>query len=455
MFARSLCCLALVGLLPAAIAGIDLDREIILAPVSGDSVADAEIRRWQQRVDAPAARLADYERLGWAFVTKARRSLDPGFYKLAEKTADVMDAQFGAAPDAALLRGHVYHNLHRFAEAEIIARSLVERRGTPEDLALLSDVVIEQGKVEEAISVLQRLANFRPGPEVDSRIAHVRWLKGDLRGAIAAMTQAARETSPLDAESLAWIYVRLAGFYLQSGDVAQADSDVTAALKNLPDFAPALLARGKVRLAQHQPNQAVEALARAVEINPLPEYQWWLADALHLCGENVKADAVQAEMARHGDAADPRTYSIFLATSRGAAELALSLARAELETRADVLTHDAVAWATWAKGDMAEAGREIRLALAEGTRDPRLLLHAAVIATAAGKLDDARTFFAGCERGAAALLPSERALLDGIKLQRAALSSPAIGRDEAPLFNPSPSAQPMMHSDSVAAAERL
>src|SRR5205085_2038715 len=147
-----------------------------------------------------------------------RCSLDAGFYKLAEKTADVIDARFGPNLDTRLLRAHVLHNLHRFQEAERIARDLVTERGTPADLAWLSDVLVEQGNLAEGIELLQRLANLKPGPETDSRIAHVRWLKGDLKGALTAMQTAREAADPRDFELTAWLDTRRAGLQLQDGN---------------------------------------------------------------------------------------------------------------------------------------------------------------------------------------------------------------------------------------------
>jgi tetratricopeptide (TPR) repeat protein len=270
-----------------------------------------------------------------------------------------------------------------------------------------------------------------------------------LNGAIAAMEQAARETTALDAESLAWIYTRLSGFYLQAGDLGRAQRFARAALRSLPEFPPALLADGKIRVARRDMPAAIAEFARAAELNPLPEYQWWLADTYHLSGDEVRADAVRAQIAQHGATSDPRTFAVFLATNRRSTETALTLARAELQTRGDVLTHDSVAWAAWAAGDIAAANRAIQAALAEGTKDPRLLLHAAVIAKAAGKADDARSFFTACERGAAALLPGERALLDGMQ-EGASSSTPASCGDGTSHPEMQQNAEPMMRGESVA-----
>ena len=57
-----------------------------------------------------------------------------------------------------------------------------------------------------------------------------------------------------------------------------------ASLRTVPDYAAALLARGRIQLAQKKPVEAVETLTRAARLNPLPEYQWALADALRLAG---------------------------------------------------------------------------------------------------------------------------------------------------------------------------
>lgn len=160
---------------------------MVLAPSSGDEREDADIRQWQERVRAPGAKAESYDRLAWAFVAKARRTLDAGYYKLAETTADVRDAKFGADTESRLLRGHVLHNLHRFREAELVARQLVGERGIATDFALLSDALMEQGKLTEAIQACQQLVNLKPGVEAYSRIAHLRWLKGDLAGATAMM----------------------------------------------------------------------------------------------------------------------------------------------------------------------------------------------------------------------------------------------------------------------------
>lgn len=402
-------CSASVALGSAAATNLNL--EIVLAPHSGAAAEDTEIARWQERAGAPGASAAMFERLGWAYVAKARRTLDAGFYKLAEKTADAMDAQFGASAEARVLRGHVLHNLHRFREAEAVARQLVAERGQPADFALLSDALIEQGKMTEGVAALQRMVDLRPGVEAFSRIAHVRWLKGDLGGATAAMETAWQASRADDAETRAWLLVRLAGYALQRGEPARAGELAEQAITLLPDYAPAMLASGRALLAQGKTAAAITRLARAEALNPLPEYQWWLADALAAAGRTADAAGVEERLVKRGATEDPRTFALFLATRRTDADRAVRLARAELGERADVFSHDALAWALFAQGDLAAADGAMRLALKEGTRDARLSLHAGEIARAAGRADEARLHFGHAGEAAGTLLPCERAAL--------------------------------------------
>lgn len=403
------CALSLLWIAP--LRAFDLAREIVLAPQAGDAPEDRAVAEAQARAARDGAGAREWTRLGWAYVAKARRAQDAGAYKLAEKTCDVIDAQFGADEGSQLLRGHALQNLHRFAEAEKLARGLVADAATPAALALLADALMEQGKLAAAIEVLERLAQTKPGPDTEARIAHVRWLRGDLPGAIAAMESALRMTSARAAEPRAWMLTRLSGYALQAADVRRALVLADAALQEAQNYPPAQLARGRALVALGQTREAIAAFRGVVEATRSPEAQWWLADALRAAGEMAEAQRVEAALKRYGEAEDPRTLALFLATRGEAPALALRLAREELAQRADVFSHDALAWALRASGDTAGAVEAMRAARKEGACDARLALHAALIASASGDGADAAALFAGAHEGRWTLTPSERALL--------------------------------------------
>jgi tetratricopeptide (TPR) repeat protein len=382
-----------------------------LAPGPQQNDRDRDITRAQEEArGTPHAKQA-LERLGYLYVARARVSNDPGDYKLAEMAAACLDSRYPGEASALLLRGHVLHQLHRFGEAEGIARALVARRDFVLDYGLLGDVLMEQGRLAEARHAYQRMIDLKPFYQSYTRAAHLRWLKGDLDGAIELMRLAVGSASPRDPESVAWAWTRLAMYQLQADRLTEAAAAADTALRLLPDYASALLARGRIFLAANRPSDALEMLRRAARLHPLPEYQWALADALRLQGLDPEASAVEDELTARGAFADPRTLALYLATRRSEPAKAMTLSEQELQTRADVFTLDAHAWALAASGRIDEAREEIGRAVAEGTEDGRLFLHAGVIHAAAGRPREAKRWLRKAESLRAMLLPSESAEL--------------------------------------------
>jgi len=171
-------------------AGVD-PCAIALLPQSGTDALDREISHAQDHARTGPDSLIWFERLGWLFTAKARRSYDPGYWKLAEQCGRCMMSRKPHSPEGLLLLGHALDSLHRFHEAETLARELVDTRGLYLDWGLLGDALMEQGRLAEAIDAYQRMIDLKPGPQAYSRGAHVRWLKGDLQGAIELARMAA------------------------------------------------------------------------------------------------------------------------------------------------------------------------------------------------------------------------------------------------------------------------
>ena len=393
---------------------------VILVPHTGADRVDGEIRQRQEQIRAGRQPDTALEQLGWLFVTKARASFDPGYYKLAEQCAFALEKQ--TAPDLStrsnwvqstrLLRGHVLHNLHRFKEAEPLARELVAQRGSPMDFALLGDVLMEQGQLDAAVDAYQKMMDRSPDSRAYARVAHLRWLKGDLSGAIAAMQVAVGAVGSRDTESAAWMQTRLAFYQFQAGNFLLANRACDAALNRQTNYAPAQLIRGRILLAGGKNADAAEQFLAALKSSPLPEYYWAASEALTAADRAEEARQMEALLHRHGVTDDPRTYALFLATREVQPALALKLAREETQQRADVFTYDSLAWAYCAAGEMSPAQQNITRALAEGTQDARIFLHAAVIAQRNGDVVGAKNFLKETYTRRHLLWPSERKHLE-------------------------------------------
>ena len=223
------------------------------------------------------------------------------------------------------------------------------------DFGLLGDTLMEQGRVMDAAEAYQKMIDLKPFYQSYTRAAHLRWIRGDLQGAIEMMNSAVKSASLRDRESVAWAYSRLAYYELQRGRLVEAGRMAEASLQYVPDYAAALLARGRVELAQNKYTDAVKTLEHAARLNPLPEYQWTLSDALRLLNRNEEAAALERQLMQDGLASDPRTLALYLSTRGNDGGKAVDLARREMGNRRDVFTLDALAWALASTGQVREA----------------------------------------------------------------------------------------------------
>src|SRR6266496_74758 len=146
----------------ASVPAFDDPLAVVLAAQTGDSRIDKEISRLQQQIRSRRNLQLGLERLGWAFVAKAREIFDPGFYKLAEKCAQCIQKGNPQSQEAMLLRAHVLQNLHRFNESETLARRLVQERGLRFDYGLLGDALMEQGELGDAVEAYRQMMNLKP-----------------------------------------------------------------------------------------------------------------------------------------------------------------------------------------------------------------------------------------------------------------------------------------------------
>ena len=415
---------------------------IALVPHEGETTTDQRIARLQDSVRraesrTPRSRARWMEQLAWAYVAKAREALDPGYYTLAEQCAECIESATTTQSTAALLlRGHVWLNMHRFHDAESVARQLVERRGRWFDHALLGDALVETGRLDEAVLPYQTMADLRPGPEAYIRIAHLRRLKGDLVGAVDLFRRAAGSFGPGAPEAAAWSFTQLARTELSAGRREACRRAVEAALRLAPSYAPALLVQGRLDLAVGEYERALSLLRNAERAQPMPEYRWALIEALSATGRTEEAQQLEQRFLATAVYDDPRTLSLYLASQSQQPAEAIRLARAELTSREDAMTLDAMAWSLFANGEAHEARSWAERALATGTREARLFLHAGLIALAAGDHRTARRWLNSARSTADTLYPSERSRLDEASAAVADSSVATVSRREAPISKP-------------------
>jgi tetratricopeptide (TPR) repeat protein len=378
-------------------------RALALAPPPRGAPMEEELSRIEQTVRNNPRKLDAWISLGNGWVRQARRSGDPGFYLNAAACASLALDVEPDAPSALSLRALAELNEHRFADARATARRVLTQR--PEDaeaLGLLSDAELELGHFDAAAAAAQQMMDVKPNLPSYSRASYLQWLQGDVAGA----KESAREAidsgwAQHDVEPLAWVFVQAAMLFWHQGDYLGADAGFDQALVLIPDYAPALVGKGRVAMAAGDGARAAALFRKALAKTPLVETQALLADALEMSGDAHGAGAAREAALREGRQRD-RLSAALLLTSRGeSARDALALLEEERKVRGCVYLDDAYAWALYRAGRYAEAQAASDRARALGTQDARLLFHAGAIRLARG---DA----AGAElvRRAVALNPS-------------------------------------------------
>ncbi|MBL9115801.1 MAG: tetratricopeptide repeat protein [Verrucomicrobiaceae bacterium] len=393
---RILAC-ALVGSLPLGLFGHVSDLppvsgELAFAPVEGH----AAITKHQEALKKSPGDAVLLERLGRLFISTARLKLDDKYYANAEACGFLL----GETAAGLLLRGHCLLAAHRFHDAEDVARRLLKLRQEMQDHALLGDALMEQGLLEDALPVYQAMIDAKPCLPSYSRVAHFRWLKGDVEGAMEMAEQAIACGSYRDPEPLAWVTTRLAFYQWQAGKLDLALQTAGRAEQLVAGYAHASFIKGRVYLAKGDFKAAAASLEVAARSLKLPEVMWALEDT-----RGGKMD--EAHMR-----ADGRSAALYLATRGLLSEEALALAKAETLARRDVFTWDAVAWAQLRAGEPQAAAVSARRALVEGTEDARILLHAGLIFQSAGDPVQSAQLLTRARALRFQLLPSEQALLD-------------------------------------------
>jgi tetratricopeptide (TPR) repeat protein len=323
--------------------------------------------------------------LASAYIQKVRETTD---FSYLDRAAEVIASVLAMEPsnyEALRLRSEVELERHNFAKVVEVSRELTKAApNDPWNWGTLGDALIELGRYDEAADAFQTMVNLRPDLTSYNRVAHYRFLTGDMAGAIRIMNMAVTAGSSAP-ENVAWCLVELGGLYVKKGSLAEARAAYETALRTFPAYHSAHAGLGRVLALEGDTKGAIEQYRRAQAITPLPDYSAALYD-LYLKDGQSRAANQQMQlievMDRLGQAAKEKTnrnLALIYADHDRNLPRALELAKAELESRRDIYSWDAYAWALYKNGQLDEARSAIKEALKLGTPDPLLKRHASLI----------------------------------------------------------------------------
>lgn len=338
--------------------------------------------------NAPAAvMLAD------ALLRQTRVSGNAGLAREAERVLLGVLSHDSERYDARRMLAAAYLSQHRFADS---LREAERCRTIRSDDAwvwgVIGDAHIERGEYNEAFDAFDRMAAIKPTAAAYARVSYARELRGDLPGALQTMRMAAEATSAHDPESLAWHHAQLGHLHLEMGQLGDARREFLKSSHAFPEHPFAQIGLARVAEASGDVRTALHLVMALLEKSPTPADLAYSGDLMAKLGQADEAERQYrlAEAAWRTDAPDPSRLARFLAEHGRRPDEAIVIGEQARIDRNDIFTADALAWAYFQTGRLEKANTMMELALRTGTRDRTIRAHAAEIARAASRTQQAR-----------------------------------------------------------------
>lgn len=367
-------------------------RALAYSPGQGQTedlirTSQAAARRFPDRAES-------YVGLATAFIRRSRETGRVELLRLADDAVKAALSRDASQPQARALRILLLQEDHRFTEARDEAVRLLTVRSSDHTAHVLhGDALLELGHYSAAHDAYQRALTLRPDLRSYDRGGYLRWLNGNVEGALELYRLALDAGSTRDPESTAWVRCDIADLEWNRGNLDAAQREVDEALALIADYMPALRLRARLHVARGRRADAVAILEGLVARRHLVEDLLWLAELLQAEGRTEDAEARVEEAVRlRRD--DPRALALHYARHRSNPDEALTLAERELRARSSIHSRAVVALALGRLGRTREALDQIGRARSMRTPDARLALYEAVIRLRAGDTAGAREAYA-------------------------------------------------------------
>lgn len=372
---------------PQAVAQEEAPARLPKLALGFDASENPAIAAAQERLKATPEDPEAYVGLASAFLREAR-SKGAAHRVYARDVIEVGFVRIGDAPRLRLLSAMLLLDEHKFDQVIAAANALAaDLPYDPTPRLLIGDASLELGRYADAEQAYEVAIELRPDLRSYNRIGYMRWLYGDFDGAVAALEMALDSGSARDPESMAWCFADLGAMYLRRGETEFAQKAAQRALELVPEYAPAISLQGRVARERGDLAGAQALLARAAERSSSAESLLWSVEIDRALAKDTTAALEEAlAMAEH----DPRPAAHFLARHGEQPKLALALAELELQARENIWSWDTLALAAARAGQPERARTAMTKALALGTKDAELTLHAALVELLAGDVDAAR-----------------------------------------------------------------
>lgn len=339
--------------------------------------------------------------LAQAYLQEAQQSLQEAYYlPKAQSRIDAVLAEENNNFEALALQASLYNTLHQFEKARDIATMLIERSQSKAYVyGILIDALVELGEYEEAVKRCDEMIQLRPGLASYSRVAYLRELHGDTKGAIQAMELAAEAGVVGEAER-SWALYQLGQLYLGKNDLDTAAYIFEGILDETPYYAYAMGGLAHIALLRGALEDAITLFGEAYAFVPADAFLEGQLEAYTLLNNEEKVAELVGRLDASYKEADAMgenvrmEYADFLADYDMNLKEAFNLAKLEYQRRPNHLhALETLAWTLHKNGRSSEAIPYIEQAMRLETGDAMVHYRAGHIYLKAGDETQARYHF--------------------------------------------------------------
>nr|MBA3727423.1 tetratricopeptide repeat protein [Armatimonadota bacterium] len=225
--------------------------------LTASSEGDHKLNRLKSVVEANPKSAKAYNELGSALMQKGRETNELDWYDRAKSAFEKASQIEPKDPVSLRNLAWAWTMYHDFPQAMKYANMAIAiDPGDHLAYGVLVDSYLELGRYPHAVEAAQKMVDLRPDLASYARASQIRWIHGDVRGAIWMMQKAVAAGGPY-AENSAWSRTQLGDMYFKSGNMKAAQQEYEAVRRAMPGYPHALAGMARIRAAQKKYPDAI------------------------------------------------------------------------------------------------------------------------------------------------------------------------------------------------------
>jgi tetratricopeptide (TPR) repeat protein len=305
----------------------------------------------------------------------------------------------GPQDDLCLLKANLDLKFHRLDQAKKDLKMAPGLADSFEGQRIQAELDAQEGRYEKAKKGYQRLIQGKRTWDSLARLAYLHFTTGDLTAAEQLYIEAEDEITAKEMRSYAWVELQRGLLKLSCGRYEEARAHYQRADAAYSGYWLVDEHMAELLGAQGSFDEAGACYERAIARVSRPEIWQALGDLYAFRGKphlakpwHDRAVASYLESVQQGEVHYFHHLASFYADVGNDGVEAVKWARKDFQLRQNASAVDALAWALFRAGRVAEALPTIDKALSSGAKSAHMFFHAAMIHAAAGQVGEGEQF---------------------------------------------------------------